>query len=222
MTDDLADLTAAVLSRYQVTLVRRRDPRAPAMKLPADICRFLGGEVLGEHLDDELLGALFVDARAAPRAYSLPYFGRLERIRIDTKPLLGPGVVLEAAGVILFHHRPDEDPWLSDRDVEVAELFRDAGELLSVRLLDYLVLAGEDWVSLRRQGLVKLHTLAEEVVPPALKARLRRDDKRRHVEPKYANPKRPDQTWAGRGHRARWLEEKIRAGAALEDFRIKE
>ncbi len=80
--------------------------------------------------------------------------------------------------------------------------------------------AGRRGTSLRRQGLVKLHRLDEEVARPALKARLRPDDKRRRVKPKYANPDDPGQTWSGRGRRARWLEELIRAGAKLEDFRI--
>lgn len=224
MTDNLADLAPTTLSRYQLTLVRRRDPRWAGLPPPADVARFLRREALAGHREDALLGALFVDARAAPMAYSLPYFGCLDRMMIDAKRLLGPGVVLGAAGLIVFHYLGAEsDPWLSDRDVEVAELFRDAGELVAVRLLDYLVLgAGDAWVSLRRQGPLKLHALGEEVRRPVLKARLRPDDRRRQVKPKYADPERPQLTWSGRGRMARWLRERIAAGAELEDFRIEE
>ncbi len=41
---------------------------------------------------------------------------------IDSRPLLAPGIVLRAAGLILFHHQSGEAPWLNDRDVEPASL----------------------------------------------------------------------------------------------------
>ncbi len=220
---DLADFFAANLGRYELTLVRRRDPRSPTMRLPDHAARFLRREVLAEHRREELLGALFVDSLAAPLAYSLPYLGYLDRMRIDSQRLHAPAVVLGAAGLILFHYQPGEAPWLSDRDVEVAELFRNAGEVVGVRLVDYLALGADDsWLSLRRRGWIKLHGLGEDVPRPALKPRLRPDDKRRRVRPKYVNPANPEQTWSGRGNRARWLDELIGKGAKLEDFRIEE
>jgi DNA-binding protein H-NS len=46
---------------------------------------------------------------------------------------------------------------------------------------------------------------------------------RRHypkVHPKYRNPERPKETWAGRGKPPRWLEVQLRSGKKLEDFKI--
>ncbi len=50
--------------------------------------------------------------------------------------------------------------------------------------------------------------------------RLRHDDKRRQVEPKYADPEQSELTWSGRGHMVRWLQQRLAAGARLEDFLI--
>jgi DNA-binding protein H-NS len=36
--------------------------------------------------------------------------------------------------------------------------------------------------------------------------------------PKYRDPAKPENTWAGRGKKPGWLLEKIEAGASLEDF----
>jgi DNA-binding protein H-NS len=46
--------------------------------------------------------------------------------------------------------------------------------------------------------------------------------KRRYppVFPKYRNPKRPSETWAGRGKQPRWLAAEIGSGKRLDDFRI--
>jgi DNA-binding protein H-NS len=40
------------------------------------------------------------------------------------------------------------------------------------------------------------------------------------VYPKYQNPNEPEETWAGRGKRPRWLTAQIKSGKKLEDFRI--
>ena len=40
------------------------------------------------------------------------------------------------------------------------------------------------------------------------------------VFPKYRNPTRPSETWAGRGKQPRWLTAQLRSGKELDDFRI--
>ena len=41
------------------------------------------------------------------------------------------------------------------------------------------------------------------------------------VFPKYRNPARPSETWAGRGKQPRWLTAELRSGKKLDDFRIR-
>ena len=40
------------------------------------------------------------------------------------------------------------------------------------------------------------------------------------VFPKYRNPAKPEETWAGRGKQPRWLTAQLRSGKKLDDFRI--
>ena len=40
------------------------------------------------------------------------------------------------------------------------------------------------------------------------------------VLPKYQNPAKPKETWAGRGKQPRWLTAQIKSGKKLEDLRI--
>jgi DNA-binding protein H-NS len=40
------------------------------------------------------------------------------------------------------------------------------------------------------------------------------------VLPKYQNPAKPKETWAGRGKQPRWLTAQIKSGKKIEDFRI--
>jgi len=40
------------------------------------------------------------------------------------------------------------------------------------------------------------------------------------VLPKYRNPNKPSETWAGRGKRPRWLVAALKKGKHLDDFKI--
>lgn len=39
-------------------------------------------------------------------------------------------------------------------------------------------------------------------------------------KPKYQDPAKPENTWAGKGKQPGWLKEKLEAGASLEDFLV--
>ncbi len=42
------------------------------------------------------------------------------------------------------------------------------------------------------------------------------------VVPKFRNPDRPSETWAGRGKTPRWLAAELKSGKRIDDFRIGE
>jgi DNA-binding protein H-NS len=42
----------------------------------------------------------------------------------------------------------------------------------------------------------------------------------RRVIPKYSNPAKPSETWAGRGKKPRWLTAQLKSGKQIDDFRI--
>src|SRR3954469_13676669 len=46
------------------------------------------------------------------------------------------------------------------------------------------------------------------------------EDRRRGVSPKYHNPDNPEETWAGRGRKPKWVEEKLENGSSLDDLLI--
>jgi len=45
--------------------------------------------------------------------------------------------------------------------------------------------------------------------------------KHRAVAPKFRNPAKPSETWAGRGNRPRWLIAALKSGKKLEAFAVK-
>ena len=65
----------------------------------------------------------------------------------------------------------------------------------------------------------RLRQLDPSAAPGKKKARARRPYPQ--VFPKYRNPIRPAETWAGRGKKPRWLTAQLGSGKILDDFRIK-
>jgi DNA-binding protein H-NS len=64
----------------------------------------------------------------------------------------------------------------------------------------------------------RLRQLDPSAVPGKKKKLARRPYPR--VLPKYRNPTRPAETWAGRGKKPRWLTAQLGSGKILDDFRI--
>ena len=65
---------------------------------------------------------------------------------------------------------------------------------------------------------LRLQKLRSSTLEPSLRRPERRPYPR--VVPKYRNPAKPGETWAGRGKQPRWLTAQLRSGKKLDDFRI--
>src|SRR5258705_5742042 len=92
-------------------------------------------------------------------------------------------------------------------------------ELWSLRALRIAVLTGKMSAEkakidqqLRQLGLGAAPNISKKI-PHARRAYPQ-------VFPKYSNPAKPSETWAGRGKQPRWLTAQLRAGKKLDDFRI--
>lgn len=61
----------------------------------------------------------------------------------------------------------------------------------------------------------------EVVMQMQRKGAKRSSNKAVQADVQYQNPDNPRQTWAGRGKRPKWLNEKLDAGACLEEFKVR-
>lgn len=81
---------------------------------------------------------------------------------------------------------------------------------------------------LAARGTAELDALKEKILTIAAASGVslnalfnpRKEKKKREAKPKYRNPDDPSATWSGRGKPPVWLQDKLDAGAAKEDFAI--
>lgn len=104
-------------------------------------------------LDQEVMGALYVDLGHRLLRESEIYRGTLTRAAVEPRTILREGLLAGAAAMFVFHTHPNGDPAPSVEDLEFTERLRVAGEVMGIRLLDHMILGRRGrWVSLRQRG----------------------------------------------------------------------
>ena len=76
--------------------------------------------------------------------------GRVKAIEILA--LCELSVRLSKLSIILIHNHPSGDTTPSTADLTVTKRILEAGELLGIRLLDHIIVAGDKYISLKAEG----------------------------------------------------------------------
>jgi DNA repair protein RadC len=105
------------------------------------------------HVDQEVMGALFVDVRSRLVGEMEAFRGTMVRMAVEPRPILREALRKGAFGFILFHTHPSGDPTPSLEDVAFTDRMREASSAIGVRLVDHLILgAAGRWLSLQRRS----------------------------------------------------------------------
>jgi len=65
-----------------------------------------------------------------------------------------PGIERGAASLVLAHNHPSGDVTPSREDLDLTRRLRDAGQLLGMEVLDHVIVAEADYLSLKERGLM--------------------------------------------------------------------
>jgi DNA repair protein RadC len=90
--------------------------------------------------DQEVMGALFLDARRRLLGEREIYRGTLDRAVVEPREVLKECLLRGAAGVVLFHTHPSGDPSPSVEDLLFTQRMQQAGDVVGITLVDHLVL----------------------------------------------------------------------------------
>jgi DNA repair protein RadC len=122
-----------------------------ALTRPVDVARYLA---LRYHTcDQEVMGALFLDARSRLLGEREMFRGTLSRIAVEPREILRECLQRGAAALYLFHTHPSGDPSPSAEDLLFTRRLAEAAEIVGVRLADHVVLGHRGrWVSLKEKS----------------------------------------------------------------------
>lgn len=132
-------------------LARARMAQRDLLDHPAAVASYLN--LRYGSVDQEVMGALFLDIRNHLISDRELFRGTLSRALVEPRAILKEALLCSASGFILFHTHPSGNPAPSAEDLDFTERLADAAKLLGVRLLDHMILGHYGaWVSLKRRG----------------------------------------------------------------------
>ena len=89
---------------------------------------------------EEYVYALYLDSKMHLKALAeISHGGRCEAV-VDVAVVFRNALLLDAEGIVLVHNHPSGDASPSDRDRELTDTLKKAGELLGIRLHDHVVI----------------------------------------------------------------------------------
>ena len=89
----------------------------------------------------EHLVCLYLNARNALIKKEIISIGTLDKSIIHPREIFAPGLEMHAAAVILVHNHPSGDPSPSEQDKQVAKRIIEAGKLMGVNVVDFIIVA---------------------------------------------------------------------------------
>jgi len=123
----------------------------PVLGCPETIVEYL----IARHscLDQEIMGAVYVDVHNRLIADVEIFRGALARVAVEPRVVLRQALERGAASFVLWHTHPSGDPSPTSEDLGFTRRLASGAKLLGIRLHDHLIL-GESgrWVSLSRSG----------------------------------------------------------------------
>ncbi|MFH1402333.1 MAG: DNA repair protein RadC [Patescibacteria group bacterium] len=89
----------------------------------------------------EHLVCLYLNARNLLLKKETVSIGTLDKSLIHPREIFAPGLKMHAAGVILIHNHPSGDVEPSEQDKQVAKRIIEAGKLMGINVIDFLIVA---------------------------------------------------------------------------------
>ena len=123
----------------------------PQVRSPADAANLLMAEM--SLLQQEHLRVVLLDTRNRVLGIPTVYVGSLKSAMVRVAEVFRHAVRINAAAMIVAHNHPSGDPTPSPEDVQVTRTLVEAGQLLSIELLDHIIIGRQRYVSLKERGL---------------------------------------------------------------------
>ncbi|MBP7213535.1 MAG: DNA repair protein RadC [Anaerolineaceae bacterium] len=141
-----ARIKAAVEVGYRLS--KERDDEPVLIKTPEDIYEVVGFEM--ESLSQEELWLLMLNSRNRYLGKEKLYKGSQDATTVRVGEIFKEAVRKNVYAIALVHNHPSGNPAESPEDVNMTRAVIEAGRILDIRLLDHLIVAGDNFTSIRR------------------------------------------------------------------------
>ncbi|RLA53175.1 MAG: DNA repair protein [Gammaproteobacteria bacterium] len=119
---------------------------------PANTEKFLRSKLA--HFEYEVFCAIYLTNRHSIIKFEKLFNGTVDRTSVYPREVVKKALQLNAAAVIIAHNHPSWEGEPSQADERITRRLKSALELVDIRTLDHIVVAGTNMVSMAASGLV--------------------------------------------------------------------
>jgi DNA repair protein RadC len=132
------------------TYLRRRIRRGAKLANPRLVRDFLA-VTLGDR-DCEYFCMILLDAQHRFLRFVELFRGTIDGASVHPREVVKLAIESQAVAVVLVHNHPSQNNHFSAADEQITQRLKNALDLIDVRVLDHLLVAGGDVVSFAEQG----------------------------------------------------------------------
>lgn len=159
--EDIKDINGigpskAAMILAAVELGKRINDSSPFRKIqinnPEKIFDFLKND-MGSLLVEEFRIAILDTKKYLERIVTVSK-GTMDRCDVHPRDVFKHVVADSAHSIILIHNHPTGDPKPSQEDIKLTKRLVEAGDILGIQVIDHIIIAGNKYVSLAREGYI--------------------------------------------------------------------
>jgi DNA repair protein RadC len=139
--------------RVKFTLVREAAPHPYNAKLERPIEVFFLLQEL-KYADREHVVVLYLSHKHTLIAVDYAHIGSENASMVSIPAILRGALLTSASSIILAHNHPCGDPHPSNQDINLTEQLIEAGKLMGIKVLDHVIIGGEEFYSLADKGYI--------------------------------------------------------------------
>jgi len=118
---------------------------------PAKIYEFMQSEA---KIDRECVWVLHLNSKLKLIEKELVSMGTLDAAPVHPREVFKRAILNSSSSIIVVHNHPSGDPTPTEEDMKVAKRLRQAGEILSIPLEDFLVISSKGYTSFAEKGML--------------------------------------------------------------------
>ncbi len=142
-----------ILAAFELAtrLLLDQDEEAIIIKTPKDVYQLL--KEMGDYKKEHFIG-LYLNARNQLVHQETVAIGSLSANIIHPREVFEPAIKYHAASIVVVHNHPSGNLKPSREDLEITKRLVKSGELLGIKVIDHLIIAGKKFFSLKEKGLM--------------------------------------------------------------------
>lgn len=105
-----------------------------------------------QDLDREQFIIACLNTKNEPTNISVVSVGTLNKAIVHPREVFKTAILSNAASIMAFHNHPSGETTPSQQDIQLTNRLYEAGELLSIKLLDHLIIGDRTFTSLKEKG----------------------------------------------------------------------